>query len=178
MVLLLPYQGHGWGYRYLHGLLGVAALLAAGGWLRWVDGLAEAERSRAWAGFGVVAAATALVLLPLRGWQANRYIHPQAAASQAIAAAEVEVVLVESTRIPFGWDLVRNDPWLQERPKVLLLEALGPDAIAQLCRRGPVRLFDATTAARFGIRLEEEPAPPEAVRARAALAQAGCATPF
>ena len=32
MLLLLPWQGLGWGYRYLHGLLGSMALLAGYGW--------------------------------------------------------------------------------------------------------------------------------------------------
>jgi len=33
MFMLLPYQGHGWGYRYLHGLIGSAALLGGYGWI-------------------------------------------------------------------------------------------------------------------------------------------------
>ncbi|MGI9408671.1 MAG: hypothetical protein ACR2OV_01260, partial [Hyphomicrobiaceae bacterium] len=32
MLILTAYQGHGWGYRYMHGLLGVACILAAAGW--------------------------------------------------------------------------------------------------------------------------------------------------
>jgi hypothetical protein len=33
MFILLPYQGHGWGYRYLHGLIGSLSLLAGYGWI-------------------------------------------------------------------------------------------------------------------------------------------------
>ena len=32
MLILLPYQDIGWGYRYVHGLIGSAALLAAFAW--------------------------------------------------------------------------------------------------------------------------------------------------
>ena len=32
MFMLLPWQGHGWGYRYLHGVAGNAFLLAGYGW--------------------------------------------------------------------------------------------------------------------------------------------------
>ena len=32
-----PAQGHGWGFRYMHGLIGIACLLAAEGWRRWYD---------------------------------------------------------------------------------------------------------------------------------------------
>src|SRR5205085_7955168 len=31
MLVLLPWQGHGWGYRYLHGFLGSLCLLAGHG---------------------------------------------------------------------------------------------------------------------------------------------------
>src|SRR3546814_10973844 len=33
-LLLLVYQGHGWGYRYLHGLIGAFCLLGGFGWMR------------------------------------------------------------------------------------------------------------------------------------------------
>ena len=39
MCLLMPYQGHGWGYRYLHGLIGNLALLAGFGWIAATSGV-------------------------------------------------------------------------------------------------------------------------------------------
>jgi hypothetical protein len=42
MTAILPYQGHGFGYRYLHAQMGDAALLGAYGWQRlgpWRDRL-------------------------------------------------------------------------------------------------------------------------------------------
>jgi len=61
MFVLLPYQGHGWGYRYLHGLLGSAVLLAAWTWDGLLRGLSD--RSRAGAGAAFAPAAPALRVL-------------------------------------------------------------------------------------------------------------------
>ena len=33
VLVVMPFQGHGWGYRYLHGMLGSIALFAAQGWI-------------------------------------------------------------------------------------------------------------------------------------------------
>ena len=42
-ALVLPSQGIGWGYRYLHGFIGNAVLLAVGGWVHLTEaGPAEA----------------------------------------------------------------------------------------------------------------------------------------
>ena len=37
VLVLMPFQGHGWGYRYLHGLLGSFSLIAAQGWIYVTD---------------------------------------------------------------------------------------------------------------------------------------------
>jgi hypothetical protein len=152
MFFLLPYQGHGWGYRYMHGLLGGAALLAALGWLRLVDALPAESRRRAWRGFCAVAASAALIVFPLRAWQAYDYTRPYAAAHRAIERAPVAVVVVDDSRLWFGADLVTNDPFLRNRPKVMDLKMLEPAAIAGLCRYGPVALFDEAAGRRVGLR--------------------------
>src|SRR3546814_6175702 len=62
-LLLLVYQGHGWGYRYLHGLIGAFCLLGGFGWMR----LSRPERplslSPIWlsVGFAVLASAFLIV---------------------------------------------------------------------------------------------------------------------
>ena len=160
MAVILPYQGHGWGYRYVHGLLGSACLLAAGAWLRLLDGCAEPERGRSWAAFGGVSAAAALLLLPLQAWQTRAYVRPYAAAARAVAGADADVVVVDDTDFWFGADLVRNDPFLRNRPKVMLRGALRPEQAAELCRTRRVAGFDKRDAARFGIRTAPGPDQP------------------
>ena len=51
MSLILPYQGHGWGYRYMHGQIGCMALVAAMAWMQVTPG---ALRHR-WTGLSAVA---------------------------------------------------------------------------------------------------------------------------
>ena len=60
MALILPYQGHGFGYRYIHGVLGNVALLGGYGWRRLAPWHARLRPALV-AGAGL----TALVALPL-----------------------------------------------------------------------------------------------------------------
>lgn len=176
MIVILPYQGHGWGYRYLHGLLGNACLLAAGGWVALADRLDATDRRRAWTAFGVVACASVFVLLPLRAWQAHRYVQPYAAASRAIAASRADIVLVDTAGLRFGVDLVRNHPFLHNRPKVMHLPSLDDAQLRGLCRRGALTVFDVDAGRRLGVPTQPIEGGPTGLRRLAAL---GCAAePF
>ena len=65
MFIILPYQGHGFGYRYLHGLIGNFILLAVYGWTSL--GAAQAF----WRGLLLRTTAVALILIqPLQAWMA------------------------------------------------------------------------------------------------------------
>ncbi len=160
MVVLLPYQGHGWGYRYLHGLLGSACLLAAWTWDRLTQGLAGAERGVARLALLVIAALSVCVLFPLRAWQAHAFVHPYARADHAIRHADADLVLVDDIDGWFTIDLVRNDPYLRNRPIVMDLKALSDVQLSALCGRYSVALFDDASAAGFGIRVAK-PGPGE-----------------
>src|SRR5262249_56061717 len=72
MFVLLPYQDIGWGYRYLHGLIGSASLLAAAGWVELTGQDAQPLRRTLRAMATVCTIATIVVLLPLPFSQ----IHP------------------------------------------------------------------------------------------------------
>lgn len=105
--------GHGWGARYMHSVLGNFALLGTVGFYC----LPEVVRGR---GRLVVLACTvfAVILLPLRFVQTERIVRPFAAASRAVEAQDVDVVIIDGGS---GWylqDLVRNDPFLRNRPLI------------------------------------------------------------
>jgi len=151
MFFILPYQGYGWGYRYVHGLLGSACLLAAFGWIRLVEGRPEATRSAAWTGFVVVTAGAALVLPPIRLLQMAQWVKPYAEASASIAHDPAQIVLVDETGVLFGRHLVRNDPYLRNRPLVFSLALLNAAQVRQLCARYTASVFDRASAERFGI---------------------------
>jgi hypothetical protein len=151
ITIVMPYQGHGWGYRYWHGLLGSACLLAAFAWGRMTDDLGEARRAAAKVGFAVLTAISLLVLFPLRAWQAHRFEHPYAMAEAAIRRSPAQVVLIDDTRTAFTIDLTRNDPYLGGRRHVLALRYLSVDQVRALCSRYAVALFGPAEARRFGI---------------------------
>jgi hypothetical protein len=152
VFVLMPYQGHGWGYRYLHGLLGSTCLLAAWTWGRLSDRLDARVRSASRLVFVGVAAASLLALFPIRAWQANGLLHPYAAADRAIRHTASQIVLVDDRGVWFGMDLVRNDPYLRNRPIVLRLRSLGRSEVSALCARHTASIFDRDDARRFGIR--------------------------
>jgi hypothetical protein len=153
MFVLLPYQGHGWGYRYLHGLIGSAALLAASAWKAALESLPRLGRQQAWRLFFASAAASFLVLGPWRAWQARCFAAPYAAAEAAIRASRADVVVLDDRGAWFTADLVRNDPYLRNRPKALWLGALSAPQVESLCRDNVIAVFDRFDAARWGILL-------------------------
>jgi hypothetical protein len=152
VTVLLPYQGHGWGYRYLHGPLGAMALTGAAGWDRLLERRDDFAREGAWRGWTACLGVALLVVAPLHAAQACAWAQPFAASLRRIRTADADVVLVDSRGLFFAWDLVRNDPFLAGRPKMLALELVRPDDLARLCATQRVAVFDRTTAARTGFR--------------------------
>lgn len=175
MTVILPYQGHGFGYRYLHGLIGNMILLAVFGWI------ALGDRLALWRPLLMRSTiAGLLALLPIQAWMAHGFYAPFARASARIEASDVDYVVVGGSDAPFATDLVINPPFLGERPVRLLRERMAPALIGSLCASSArVGLVDAETlgpiAAYFGA--------PQSTKAAAAnrtlvdkLQRAGCPT--
>jgi hypothetical protein len=181
MLLLEPTQTHGWGYRYLHGLLGSIALLAAWSWSRMTAGLTP-ERQAAAAGGLVAACAVSLaVLTPIRAWQTWAYVDPYARADAAILAAPADVVIVDDEdahAFNFG-TLVRNDPFLTNAPKTMALAAMDDDDIRRLCAtRARILIFDGDDATRFGIDVVPGKPDPDVQDLRDLMDDLHCGQPF
>jgi hypothetical protein len=167
MLVILPYQGHGFGYRYLHGLTGSLILLAIYGWLE-LARIQSALRSL------IVRTTVAglLIVLPLQAWMAHGFYAPYARASQAIDRTEADFAIVGEHDAPFSRDLVINHPYLSRRPVRLIGDTVTEALIGQLCRAGPnVVLLDdqalAGISAIFG-----DPASDKAAKRNEALAPA------
>lgn len=174
VTVLMPFQGHGWGYRYLHGLLGSFALLAAEGWVRITDRggpAAKAARTALLSG----AALSFFVVLPWLGYHVHAFIRPYADAASAIAHTRADIVIVDPTDSWYGADLVRNDPFLRMGPKVLSVGELQEPQIRSLCARYDVALFGRQDMQRYGVRKAELPAASEGTRNNLALLRGlGC----
>jgi hypothetical protein len=159
ILVVLPYQGHGWGYRYMHGYIGVLCLIAAHAWTQEVS----TERARLSAIWTPIAAAAVLALfvqLPGQAWQVHAMVAPRASASAAIATAQASVVIVDPRGLSNPGDLIRNDPFLASTPIIMDLGEMTPQRIAGLCARAPrVTMFDQQATAASGLTLRHQAAP-------------------
>ncbi|HXU99545.1 MAG TPA: hypothetical protein VG166_03495 [Caulobacteraceae bacterium] len=176
IAVVMPYQGHGWGYRYWHGLLGSAALLAAFAWSRLTGGLPQARKPAAHAGLAALTAVSLFGLFPLRAWQAHKFVHPYALAEAAIRRSSAQVVLIDDTRAAFTIDLTRNDPYLASAPHVLAMRFISLAQVRDLCSRYTVALFGPADAHRFGIGPDPDSEDDERVPQRLAVLRA-CGVP-
>jgi hypothetical protein len=145
MAILLPYQGHGWGYRYLHGLLGSFVILAAFGWVRLEERGAEARRLLA------VGTAATLVALPFLLVQAHAFATPYAELDRLVGSAKADFVIVDTESPDWAVDVVRNDPWLRNRPLRFSSRDLDPEAVHLLCGRGTIAFIGGEHVALVGL---------------------------
>jgi hypothetical protein len=138
LLILLPYQGHGWGYRYLHGLIGSACLLGGYGWRK----LEERGRAPVTAFAGATLASIAL-LVPLHAVMARHIVAPFAAVAAQRDATAARIVIVDDRAAPFAQDLVLNRADFANRPWILLGHQVVPAQIAGLCRGGSIAFLAA-----------------------------------
>lgn len=137
MTLILPAQVNGWGYRYLHGFLGEAVLLAGYGWHALEKAGASPVRT-----FRLATAVGVLVLLPLHYWLAREQVSAFADATSRVRSIDADMVVVDSD-VPFSSDLVSNRADLSNRPILLQKINLTPAAIPVLCARGSIAFAGA-----------------------------------
>lgn len=143
-MLLTVHQGHGWGYRYMHGYIGSFCLLAGWGWTK----LPASPRS-----LRPVFLSCGLALL-LMAWQAmmiHSFAKPYVKAHADVMARKADVVLVNPHGSAFGQDIVRIAGATIDKPVILSLARLDADAVRQLCQRHRVSLFDRADFARAGV---------------------------
>lgn len=133
-TVLLPYQGHGWGYRSLHGMTGSFAILAGYGYTHW----AKSDRERADGTVALFGGTTALVLLPFLLWSAHQFTAPYARLTAAIERQPTDFVVIDTHASRDAIDQVRNRADLSNRPLVLASSRIDNAQLAELCARGSV----------------------------------------
>ncbi|GGB18834.1 hypothetical protein GCM10011380_05490 [Sphingomonas metalli] len=149
-LLVLPEQEHGFGYRYLHGMIGPFCLLAAQGWLA-----LEAKRGRPLpraALWGSTAFAL-VVTLPYASWRSMAYAAPYEAAYRAVRAVDADVVLIDTSHQTYISDIVRFDPAAgpSQRPVLADLAYVPADALARLCATRSVVVVTDRDLQRFDL---------------------------
>jgi hypothetical protein len=138
IAILLPSQGFGFGYRYLHGVLGNAVLLAGYGWNRFESSSAmRSSMIRATVG-------SLMLLMPVQAWMTHGLYAANARASARIDASGADYALVPEANLAILHDLALNNPALSNRP-IRLVEPLvadPADLARRICRPGvTVALF-------------------------------------
>jgi hypothetical protein len=133
LAVILPWQGNGFGYRYVHPVLGNALLLAGYGWRELTP--LHARLRAAMAGATI---ATLLVMVPLWLAMSHARYAPYALASRTIDASGADyAVLQMGNGVSYG-SVVFNQPDLGKRPVRLVAERIAePAALARrICRPG------------------------------------------
>ncbi len=128
MTAILPYQGHGFGYRYVHGLIGSAILLAVYGWKSLGDhGPQWRSLLRRTTAVGLT------IMLPIQLWMAHQFYAPYAQASARMDAIDADYVAVGGDDVPFTADLVINPPALDRRPVRLIRSGIDTKLTQAIC---------------------------------------------
>lgn len=176
---VLPYQGHGWGYRYLHPHLGVVALLAGLGFQRLKEKLGEAAD-------GFVALLTVLTLalsIPYLLATTSQFVERHQRLDRLLAAQRSDFVLLDTEPVSASdnaWrdsaiDEVRNPPDLLERPLRFSSRSMDRARLVALCRRGTVTAVLQSDLVHIGF--VAGPVPAMSPRLRSMLAAASQAVP-
>ena len=180
MGVVTPSQTHGWGYRYMHGLLGSVCLTAAWAWSKLTDTLPAPRRAQASGAFAFACAISLLIVAPVRAWQAWRYVAPYAAANAAIQAAKADVVVIDhDSQVLFDMGTVtRNDPFLVHKPQVMALAYMDEPLVRQLCATHSVMVFNGQSAAEYGLNIIPWRSPRRLVALRQVMAELNCGRPI
>lgn len=168
MLLLLPWQGLGWGYRYWHGVVGSFCLLAGYGWRSVRD-----ENGRRFV-LAVATAVSLVLIVPIQLWFAHDYAAPRARAFSTVAQTDADIVLIAPAEDVFD-DFVRNAADLSNRPVIMDLRRLNPGQVKLLCQSHRVAVFDIRSGVRTGFPATASDA--ELKRYSVDPARIGCGTP-
>lgn len=132
MTVILPIQGLGFGYRYLHGLIGNGILLAIYGWK------SLGPRQAQWRTLLLrTTAAGLIVLLPLQAWMAHEIYALSARMSRAIDATSADYAVIGIDDAPGSSDFSYNPPTLDRRPLRLVRGELDGQLITAICANHP-----------------------------------------
>jgi hypothetical protein len=141
-------QAHGWGYRYFHGAIVAFLIVAVAGFNR-LSNLVGQHRATKFVLVGI--AASLLIQFPLRCFEAERFVRPYARTAAAIHAIPKDIVAFDWLDAWYSADLIRNDPFLEQRPIIVSIFQLTPEAVAALEKNGTARFITRDDLTRLGM---------------------------
>jgi hypothetical protein len=142
VTLVLPYQGLGWGFRYLSPFLGSFALLAGFGYRELAQRIGNGADGLVLA----LSAVTAVAAIPPLLVTTHRFAEPYLALERLLAAQRTPFVIIDtavSNPPDDSWalhplDQVRNLPDLSNRPLRFSGNRVNVRLLLQLCDKGAV----------------------------------------
>jgi len=148
-LVFLVFQGHGFGYRYLSGVIGCFCLLAGYGWARIVPAPGS---GRPWAMLKLACCFTVLFAVPLQLVMARSMVAPHARLYHEAMAANVDIVVVDTEGGFIAQDIVQNGPNFAQRPKLMDLSFISAEALERLCRTKTMARIDRRHFRAVGMR--------------------------
>ncbi len=146
---LFPHnQGHGWGYRFAHSVLGNIALLAVPGMAvaaRFFSRLAVRRLLYASVAFSV------FWQLPARCYEVRQVVSPFADSYAYLKSLPEDIVVIDALSLWYSGDLVRNAPDLDVKPLLFFGYRLNTNTFAELQKLGTVRVVGEKELAPFGM---------------------------
>jgi hypothetical protein len=151
--LFFPHpQGHGWGFRYLHSAYGLLALAATGGaWTLCREGW-NSQVSKA---LVASVAFSLLVQIPYRIHEIRTMVRPLALTWNYISTRPCDFVIIKTSDFWYSWDLIRNDPWLKQKPLIFNGNKLTSEQWNNLSGKGTVTVVGANEVKGFGVILSD-----------------------
>lgn len=149
MAVILPMQGHGWGYRYLHPVMGNFLLLAGYGYQRW----SAQNASRANGTVLLGSAVTLLLIIPFLLVTSHRFIADYVNLLALVNRQDTDMVIIDTEKPSFAIDIVRNLPDLTNRPLLLSSREMSEAQVSALCQRGSIALVTRKDFHRIGVAL-------------------------
>jgi hypothetical protein len=129
----VAFQGHGWGYRYLHGSLGLLCLLAAAGWRELQQrGMAYPLHLK------IGTSLTVAVAAPWLLWNAAQFNGAYANVDKKLRTINSDVVIIDTRAAAYAGDLVLNRPTMDNRPIRMAAAAINDTDINMLCKMGTI----------------------------------------
>jgi hypothetical protein len=141
-------QGHGWGYRYMHSAYGLLALAGAGGAVK----LSQHYKDTSVVKLVMCSLLFSLfVQIPYRCYEVRTMVRPLAKTWAYIASRPYDFIIIQTSQFWYACDLIRNDPWLKQKPLVFDAERLTTEQINDLNHKGTVIIIGANQVRAFGV---------------------------
>jgi len=145
-------QGHGWGYRYMQPVYGFVVLSALGGAVALCR---MGGKSLVLKAVAMSVLISACLQMPYRAYEIRTMVRPLALTSRFLEQQPADFVILKTSGFWYSWDLIRNDPWLKERPLIFDGAKLSADQVAALQKKGRVVVIGADEVKPFGVILSD-----------------------